>query len=57
MIPNNGAWMEFETSNKDVISVKVDRKRKSPAAMLIRALGYVTDEEVLELFSDVDNDP
>ncbi len=57
MIPNNGAWMEFETSNKDVISVKVDRKRKSPAAMLIRALGYVTDEEVLELFSDVDTDP
>ena len=57
MIPNNGAWMEFETSNKDVISVKVDRKRKSPAAMLIRALGYVTDEEVLELFRDVDDDP
>ena len=57
MIPNNGAWMEFETSNKDIISVKIDRKRKSPAAMLLRALGYVTDEELLELFSDVDNDP
>ena len=57
MIPLNGAWMEFETSNKDVISVKVDRKRKSPAAMLLRALGYVTDEEVLELFGDVDDDP
>ena len=57
MIPNNGAWMEFETSNKDVISVKVDRKRKSPAAMLLRALGYVTDEEILELFRDVDDDP
>ncbi len=57
MIPLNGAWMEFETSNKDVISVKIDRKRKSPAAMLLRALGYVTDEEVLELFRDVDDDP
>ncbi len=57
MIPNNGAWMEFETSNKDIISVKVDRKRKSPAAMLLRALGYVTDEQILELFSDVDDDP
>ncbi len=66
MIPNNGAWMEFETSNKDVISVKIDRKRKSPAVMLLRALGKetgegkvvgITDEEVLELFSDVDDDP
>ena len=57
MIPLNGAWMEFETSNKDVISVKIDRKRKSPAAMLLRALGYVTDEEILELFRDVDDDP
>ena len=57
MIPNNGAWMEFETSNKDIISVKVDRKRKSPAAMLLRALGYVTDEQIIELFEDVDDDP
>ena len=57
LIPARGAWMEFETSNRDVISVKVDRKRKSPVSMLIRALGYVTDEQIHELFEDVDIDP
>ncbi len=57
LIPARGAWMEFETSNRDVISVKVDRKRKSPVSMLLRALGYVTDEQVHELFEDVDVDP
>ena len=57
LIPARGAWMEFETSNRDVISVKVDRKRKSPVSMLLRALGYVTDEQIHELFEDVDVDP
>ena len=57
LIPNRGAWMEFESSNRDVISVKVDRKRKSPVSMLLRALGYATDEEIFELFEDVDTDP
>ena len=57
LIPARGAWMEFETSNRDVISVKVDRKRKSPVSMLIRALGYVTDDQIHELFEDVDIDP
>ena len=57
LIPTNGAWMEFETSNKDVMSVKVDRKRKSPVSMLLRAMGYSTDQEILELFEDVDVDP
>ena len=57
LIPYRGAWMEFETSNKDVISVKVDRKRKSPVSMLLRAMGFSTDEEILELFEDVDVDP
>ena len=57
LIPNRGAWMEFETSNRDVISVKVDRKRKSPVSMLLRALGYSTDEAILELFEDIDIDP
>ena len=56
LIPYRGAWMEFETSNKDVISVKVDRKRKSPVSMLLRAMGYNTDEEITELFEDVDVD-
>ena len=57
LIPYRGAWMEFETSNRDVISVKVDRKRKSPVSMLLRAMGYSTDKEIIELFEDVDIDP
>ena len=40
LIPNRGAWLEFETSNRDVLSVKVDRKRKMPVTILLRALGY-----------------
>ncbi|MFC1973803.1 DNA-directed RNA polymerase subunit beta [Chloroflexota bacterium] len=57
LIPNRGAWLEFETSNRDVISVKVDRKRKIPIATLLRAIGYGSDDEVLALFADVDTDP
>ena len=57
LIPYRGAWMEFETSNRDVVSVKVDRKRKTPVSMLLRALGYTTDREIHELFEDVDNNP
>jgi DNA-directed RNA polymerase subunit beta len=54
LIPNRGAWLEFETSNKDVLSVKVDRKRKIPVTTLLRAIGYKTDDEILRLFEDVD---
>ena len=57
LIPYRGAWMEFDTSNRNVISVKVDRKRKSPVSMLLRAMGYSTDKEMMELFEDVDIDP
>ena len=57
MIPYRGAWMEFETSSRDVISVKVDRKRKTPVSTLLRAMGYATNEELIELFSDVDVNP
>ena len=57
LIPYRGAWMEFETSNRDVISVKVDRKRKTPVSTLLRCLGYETNEEILALFEDVDTDP
>src|SRR5947208_11014709 len=38
LIPNRGAWLEFETSNKDIVSVKVDRKRKIPITTLLRAI-------------------
>jgi DNA-directed RNA polymerase subunit beta len=54
LIPNRGAWLEFETSNKDVMSVKVDRKRKIPVTTLLRAIGYATDEQILELFAAID---
>jgi DNA-directed RNA polymerase subunit beta len=80
LIPNRGAWLEFETSKRDLISVKVDRKRKLPVSILLRAmqivdldeetmreamkdpalcirLGLGTDEHLLSLFEDVDNDP
>ena len=61
LIPNRGAWLEFETSNHDLISAKVDRKRKIPATTLIRAISdadhsYGSDEELLALFKDVDDD-
>jgi len=57
VIPNRGAWLEFETSRRDLISVKVDRKRKLPVTVLLRAIGISTDEEIIELFKDVDDDP
>ncbi len=57
LIPSRGAWMEFESSNRDVISVKVDRKRKTPVSTLLRAMGFETDDELLALFEEVDNDP
>ncbi|HOG48693.1 MAG TPA: hypothetical protein PLB78_18850, partial [Anaerolineae bacterium] len=41
LIPNRGAWLEFETSKRDVLSVKVDRKRKIPVTVLLRALGVI----------------
>ena len=55
LIPSRGAWLEFETSSKNVLSVKVDRKRKVSATTFLRAIGIATDEELLALFSDVDN--
>src|SRR5438067_3240165 len=54
LIPNRGAWLEFETSNKNVLSVKVDRKRKIPVTTLLRAIGYGSDEEIYSLFEAVD---
>jgi len=56
LIPNRGAWLEFETSNRNVLTVKVDRKRKIPVSTLLRAVGFGTDEELHEIFADVDTD-
>uniref|UniRef100_A0A831WXR0 DNA-directed RNA polymerase subunit beta n=1 Tax=Thermorudis peleae TaxID=1382356 RepID=A0A831WXR0_9BACT len=57
LIPSRGAWLEFETSNRDALFVKVDRKRKLPVTVLLRAVGYGRDEDLYELFADVDTDP
>ncbi len=57
IIPSRGAWLEIETSSKDIISVKVDRKRRVTISTLLRAFGYSTDEEIIGLFADVDNNP
>ena len=57
LIPIHGAWMEFDTDKRDVVSVKVDRKRKTPVTMLLRAIGFTSDDKIHELFEDVDIDP
>jgi len=55
LIPTRGVWLEFETSNRDVISVKMDGKRKIPVTTLLRAIGYGSDEQLLNLFSEEDS--
>src|SRR5205814_5531537 len=57
LIGMSGGWLEFEASNKDVSSVKVDRKRKLPVTTLLRAIGYSTSEEIKALFASLDIDP
>ncbi|MFH1314790.1 MAG: DNA-directed RNA polymerase subunit beta, partial [Candidatus Uhrbacteria bacterium] len=57
IIPTRGAWLEFETDPKSVIWVKIDRKRKVAVTSLMRAFGYGSEEEILELFKDVDIHP
>ena len=52
VIPNRGAWLEYETDANDVFYVRVDRTRKVPITALIRALGVGTNEEIVELFGD-----
>lgn len=56
VIPNRGAWLEFETDSNHVIWVKIDRKRKVAATSILRAFGYGTDKEILELFRDIDTE-
>lgn len=55
IIPNRGAWLEFETDINDNIFVRVDRTRKLPATVLVRALGYSTNGRILETFEDNEN--
>ncbi len=59
LIPNRGAWLEFETSKRDILSVKVDRKRKLPVTTLLKAVGVGdgTDEGLINIFAGADNNP
>lgn len=50
VIPNRGAWLEYETDSSEIISVRVDRTRKQPVTVLLRAFGIESDVEILELF-------
>ena len=54
VIPNRGAWIELETDTNDIVSVRIDRTRKMPVTYFIRALGFASDQEILDLFG---NDP
>src|SRR3972149_3103841 len=57
LIPNRGAWLEFEPSTRDARWVKVDGKRTLPVTTLLRAVGYSSNEDVAQLFAAVDTDP
>ncbi|MFZ3590862.1 DNA-directed RNA polymerase subunit beta [Bacillus sp. DJP31] len=52
VIPNRGAWLEYETDAKDVVYVRIDRTRKLPVTVLLRALGFSTDQEIIDLLGD-----
>ncbi|KWW21565.1 MULTISPECIES: DNA-directed RNA polymerase subunit beta [Peribacillus] len=52
VIPNRGAWLEYETDAKDVVYVRIDRTRKLPITVLMRALGFGTDQEIIDLIGD-----
>ena len=55
LIPTRGAWLEFDTSSRDIISVKINSKRKIPVTTLLRAIGYSHDEQLLDLFPQEDS--
>jgi len=57
LIPSRGAWLEFETSNRDVISAKINGKRKIPITTLMRAIGYSNEDKLLDMFAGEDSVP
>jgi DNA-directed RNA polymerase subunit beta len=57
LVAEHGAWLDFDTSNRDVLSVKVSGKRKILVTTLLRAIGFESDETLFSLFQDVDNSP
>lgn len=52
VIPNRGAWLEYETDAKDIVYVRIDRTRKLPVTVLLRALGFGSDQEIIDLIGD-----
>jgi DNA-directed RNA polymerase subunit beta len=54
IIPNRGAWLEYETDSNEIISVRVDRTRKQPVTTLLRALGFATDQEIVDILGEDD---
>ena len=52
IIPNRGAWLEYETDSNEIISVRVDRTRKQPLTTLLRALGISSDREIIDIFGE-----
>jgi DNA-directed RNA polymerase subunit beta len=52
VIPNRGAWLEYETDAKDVVYVRIDRTRKLPVTVLLRSLGFGSDQEIIDLIGD-----
>lgn len=55
--PTRGSWLEFETAKNNVLSVRIDRKRRIPATALLRAIGLSTNDRILQEFQDVDTNP
>ncbi|KAF1304629.1 DNA-directed RNA polymerase subunit beta [Enterococcus saccharolyticus] len=55
VIPNRGAWLEMETDAKDISYVRIDRTRKIPLTVLVRALGFGSDDTIFEIFGDSDS--
>ena len=52
VIPNRGAWLEYETDSNEVLSVRVDRTRKQPATILLRAMGIGSNQEIIDIFGE-----
>ncbi len=55
VIPNRGAWLEYETDSNNIVSIRIDRTRKLPITVFLRALGYGTDAQLLQLFGEDEN--
>lgn len=53
VIPNRGAWLEYETDSNEIISVRVDRTRKQPVTTLLRAFGFGTDQEIIDILGTI----